>query len=264
MTEAVLLEERKQGLLVLTLNRPERRNALDLTLSDRLLGTLERAAGDAWVRAVLLRGAGSTFCVGGDVKAMAEGTRWATDDAARIAALRRRTEISRLLHEMPKPTLALIRGAAAGAGLSIALACDLRLAAREAKLTTAFAKVGLPGDFGGTYLLTQMLGSARARDLYLNSPVLSGTEALAQGLVQRVAGDDEAEAAGLEWAMALAAGPTVAFGRMKAAINLSEGAGMAEVLDLEAESHVRCTATEDHREAAAAFVAKRPPVFHGR
>ena len=160
----VLLETLEDGLLTLTLNRPERRNALDPTILQALVEATRRAATSPAVNAVMLTGAGGTFCVGGDVKAMAARGNEAmlTDD--RIADLRERMEAARLLHEMRKPTIAAIEGAAAGAGLSLALACDLRLANRSAKLTTAFVKVALSGDFGGTYFLTKLLGSAKARE----------------------------------------------------------------------------------------------------
>jgi 2-(1,2-epoxy-1,2-dihydrophenyl)acetyl-CoA isomerase len=147
----VLIEALEDGLLTLTLNRPERRNALDTAMLESLVDATRRAATNPAVSAVMLTGAGGTFCVGGDVKAMAArgNETMLTDD--RIADLRDKMEAARLLHEMRKPTIAAIEGAAAGAGLSLALACDLRIANRSAKLTTAFAKVALSGDFGGTY-----------------------------------------------------------------------------------------------------------------
>lgn len=264
VAEEVLRKERQDGLLILTLNRPERRNALDVALSERLLSAVQGAASDSDVRCVLLRGEGGTFCVGGDVKAMAAGTGGELTVDQRVQALRRRSEVSRLLHEMPKPTVAVISGAAAGAGLSIAMACDFRISAQSAKLTVAFAKVGLSGDYGGTYLITKLLGGAKARDLYLNSPVMTAEDALQQGLLHRVVADDAIEQDGLRWGRELAAGPTVTFGYMKQAINLAEHASMAEVLDVESMNHIRCSATDDHREAAAAFVDKRAAVFGGR
>ena len=147
----VLIEALEDGLLTLTLNRPERRNALDTAMLESLVDATRRAATNPAVSAVMLTGAGGTFCVGGDVKAMAArgNETMLTDD--RIADLRDKMEAARLLHEMRKPTIAAIEGAAAGAGLSLALACDLRIANRSAKLTTAFAKVALSDDFGGTY-----------------------------------------------------------------------------------------------------------------
>ena len=145
-------------------------------MQQQLSDAIARAATDTDVRAVLLRGAGGTFCAGGDVKRMASGAEVLSVDQ-KMTSLRKRMEVARAIHELPKPGVAMIDGAAAGAGLSLALACDLRIASDNAKITTAFAKVGLPGDFGGTYFMTKMLGSAKARELYFLSPVLSGKEA---------------------------------------------------------------------------------------
>src|SRR5262245_13751935 len=167
------------GLLVLTMNRPESRNAMDAALCSALADQLAGAAEDRGVRAVILTGAGGAFSVGGDVKAMNKSTGRDMPEAARVAALRARMEASRLLHEMPKPTVAAIDGPAAGAGLSLALACDFRICSRTAKLTTAFARVGLSGDYGGTYFLPRLVGPAKARELYLLSPILSGEQAKA-------------------------------------------------------------------------------------
>jgi 2-(1,2-epoxy-1,2-dihydrophenyl)acetyl-CoA isomerase len=259
----LVLEQLDDGLLTIVLNRPERRNALNAELCSLLLEALERAAGASEVRAVLVKGAGGTFCVGGDVKAMAESgaAEMGVDD--RVRQLRSRMEASRLLHDMPKPTVAAIAGAAAGAGLAIALACDLRVAGESAKITTAFGKVGLPGDYGGTYFMTRLLGSARTRELYLTSPILGARQALDIGLVTRVVADDQVDAAGAELARALASGPT-ALGHMKQNLNLAEHAGLGECLDSEAWRQIVCMTTADHREAATAFVEKRPPRFTGK
>jgi 2-(1,2-epoxy-1,2-dihydrophenyl)acetyl-CoA isomerase len=259
----LVLEDLQDGLLTLVLNRPERRNALSSELCGQLVDALQRAASDPAVRAVLLKGAGGTFCVGGDVKAMAEASTPDPGIDERIRWLRARMDASRLLHEMPKPTVAAIAGAAAGAGLSLALACDLRVAGESAKLTTAFAKVGLSGDFGGTYFLTQLVGSARARELYLTSPVLSARQALDLGVVTRVVADDQVDTAGAELARSLAAGPSLALGHMKHNLNLAEHGSLDECLDNEAWRHMACMTTADHREAATAFVEKRPPRFGG-
>ena len=167
----IVLQKLDRGLLTITMNRPDRRNALNPDMTRGLVEAARRAAEDHEVRAVLLKGAGGTFCVGGDVKSMAEG-RAPLPFESKMVNLRRGMEISRILHQMSKPVVAQIDGAAAGAGLSIALACDLRVASASVKITTAFAKVGLSGDYGGTYFLTQLLGSAKARELYLTSPVL--------------------------------------------------------------------------------------------
>lgn len=263
MTE-VLLSEMRGGLMVLTMNRPERRNALNPALCSALAERLGAAAENPGVRAVVLTGAGDTFCVGGDVKAMNDGSGRAAPEGQRIATLRGWMEASRFLHEMPKPTIAAIEGPAAGAGLSLALACDFRICSRTAKLTTAFAKVGLSGDYGGTYFLTRILGPAKARELYLLSPVLSGEDAKVIGLVTDLAEPGRALDAAIAFAAPLAVGPTVTLGKIKQNLALaSGGASLAECFDEEARNHVHCAATADHKEAAAAFVEKRKPVFVG-
>jgi 2-(1,2-epoxy-1,2-dihydrophenyl)acetyl-CoA isomerase len=180
---------------------------------------------------------------------------------AKMVNLRRGMEVSRILHQMQKPVVAQVDGAAAGAGLSIALACDLRIASASCKITTAFAKVGLSGDYGGTYFLTQLLGSAKARELYLTSPVLSAQEAYHYGIVTKVVPDAEVEEAAHDLAMSLAQGPTITLGYIKRNINNAETMSLEECFDAEAIHHSRAGETADHKEAAKAFVEKRKPVF---
>jgi 2-(1,2-epoxy-1,2-dihydrophenyl)acetyl-CoA isomerase len=261
MTDLVL-QNLENGLLTITMNRADRRNALNPEMTQGLVEAARRAGEDHDVRAVLLKGAGGTFCVGGDVKSMAAG-RAPLPFEAKMSNLRRGMEVSRLLHLLPKPVVAQVDGAAAGAGLSIALACDLRVASASVKITTAFAKVGLSGDYGGTYYLTKMLGSAKARELYLMSPVLSGQEALALGMVTKVVPDAEVDAAAHELAMSLAQGPSVTLGYIKRNINNAETMSLEACFDGEAIHHSRSGETDDHKEAAKAFVEKRKPVFHG-
>jgi 2-(1,2-epoxy-1,2-dihydrophenyl)acetyl-CoA isomerase len=264
MMESVLLQSREDGVLTPTMNRPDRLNALSQEMLQGLWDALSGAATDREIGAIVLAGAGRGFCAGGDVKAMAEagGRRDSYDE--RVQGLRRRMEVARLLHEIAKPTIAMLRGPVAGAGLSLALACDLRIASETARLTTAFAKVALSGDFGGSYFLTQLVGSAKARELYFTSPILAAPEALSLGLVARVVADGELEAETRALARSLAQGPRVTLGYIKQNMNLAERASLAEVMDAEALRHTRCTETEDHREAAAAFVEKRAPQFRGR
>jgi len=262
MSNDIVLQNLDRGLLTITMNRPERRNALSPEMTQGLVEAARRAAEDHEVRAVLIKGAGGTFCVGGDVKSMAAG-RAPLPFEAKLANLRRGMEVSRILHQMPKPVVAQLDGAAAGAGLSIALSCDLRVASASCKITTAFAKVGFSGDYGGTFFLTQLLGSAKARELYLLSPVLTAQEAFNLGMVTRVVPDAEIEEAARELAMSLAQGPSIALGYIKRNINNAETMSLEACFDGEAMHHSRTGETSDHKEAAKAFVEKRKPTFQG-
>jgi len=262
---ADLIEQVKDGVAVLTLNRPDRLNAMSRPMLDALLEALPRLAEDAAVGVVVLTGAGRGFCAGGDVKAMAEGTELGGQTMEEKAqALRSRMEASRWLHEMPKPTIAMMRGPAAGAGLSLAMACDMRIASDTVKLGTAFARVGYSGDFGGSYYLTQLVGTAKARELYFTADLLDAQQALGLGLVNRVVEDARLEEETMGLASRLARGPRVAYRYMKRNMNAAESASLKEMLDLEAWNHTRTGMTEDHREAARAFVEKREPQFKGR
>ena len=260
-----LLEALKDGVAVLTMNRPDRLNALSESMLDAMLEALPRLAADPQVGVIVLTGAGRGFCAGGDVKAMAEGREFAGDTLEeRAQVLRSKMEASRWLHEMPKPTIAMVRGAAAGAGLSLALACDLRVAGEGAKFGTAFARVGYSGDFGGSYYLTQLVGTAKARELYYTADLIDAKQALTLGLVNRVVPDDRLEEETLALAGRIARGPRVAHRYMKRNLNAAESGTLTDVLDLEAWHHTRTGQTDDHREAAKAFVEKREPTFRGR
>lgn len=260
-----LIETFEDGVATLTMNRPEARNALTGELLAALSAAAPRLALDPKVRAVVLTGAGGAFCAGGDVKGFVadKGADAPTFDE-RVNGLRNGMEFSRWLHEMPKPTLAVIPGAAAGAGLSMALACDFRIASEDAKMTTAFSKIGASGDYGGSYFLTKLVGTARARELYFTADVITGAEAARLGVVTRAvpAADLAREAAAM--ARRLADMPTVAIGYMKKNLAMAEHGSLSEVLDLEAIHMVRTMMTEDHKAASLAFVEKRPPVFRGR
>jgi 2-(1,2-epoxy-1,2-dihydrophenyl)acetyl-CoA isomerase len=260
-----LLEQVKDGVAILTMNRPERLNAMSPPMLDALSAALPRLADAPEVGVVVLTGAGPAFCAGGDVKAMAEaaeGAEGALEERAQ--RLRSRMEVSRWLHEMPKPTIAMVRGAAAGAGLSLAMACDLRIVSDTAKFTTAFARVGYSGDFGGSFFLTRLVGTAWARELYFTAELLDPQRALAIGLVNRVVPDADLEAETLGLARRLAGGPRVAYRYIKRNMNAAESGPLSELLDLEAWHHARTGMTADHREATRAFVEKREPLFHGR
>ena len=263
-----LLESVADGVATLTMNRPDSRNALSRAMMTALAESLQRLALDPAVRVVVLTGAGRALCSGGDVKGFAaraggEGADAPTFDQ-KVTDLRARMEAVRWLHEMPKPTLAVIPGPAAGAGLSLALACDLRIAAADAKFTTAFAKIGLSGDFGGSYFLSKLVGASRARELYFTGRVVQADEALRLGLVDRVAPYEELAAAAGAFARELAALPTVAIGYMKRNLNVAQRGSLADTLDSEAVHMIRTFETDDHKGAARAFVEKRPPSFAGR
>jgi 2-(1,2-epoxy-1,2-dihydrophenyl)acetyl-CoA isomerase len=262
-----LLETRADGVAILTLNRPEARNALSEEMLQGLLEALPRLAADPDIGAVVVTGAGGAFCAGGDVKGFAAskgGANHGRSPESAAHSLRQRMEVSRWLHEMPKITIASIPGAAAGAGLSIALACDFRIAAKGAKITTAFAKVGLSGDFGGTYFLTQLVGAAKARELYLLSDVILGEEAARIGMVTKAVEAGELEAETMALAKRFATGARITQGLMKKNLVTAEKGDLMLSFDTEALNHSRSAGTEDHAEAAKAFVEKRAPVFKGR
>jgi 2-(1,2-epoxy-1,2-dihydrophenyl)acetyl-CoA isomerase len=219
---------------------------------------------------LLVTGAEGAFCAGGDVKGFRadheKGSRTgrpkAVDD--QIAHLRQMHRyVSLALHQFPKPVVAALPGAAAGAGLSIALAADIRLAAERTVLVSAFSTIGASGDFGGSWFLTQLVGPAKAKELYWTSPRLSSTEALALGLVNLVLPDEGFDDAALAWCHELAARSPIATRLMKENINRALTCDLATALDAEAANMVRSMGTADHREATAAFLEKRPAVFRG-
>jgi 2-(1,2-epoxy-1,2-dihydrophenyl)acetyl-CoA isomerase len=261
-----LLATLNEGVLTLTLNRPESRNAMSEAMNRALAEQLAWAELEPSVKCVVLTGAGKGFCAGGDVKGMAERSNESPvtiDEAIYRQRVNQRATAGRLF-KMPKPTLAALPGAAAGAGLAWALACDLRIMSRTAILTTAFARVGFSGDYGGTYFLTQLVGSGKARELYYLSERVSAEEALRLGLANWVCEPDELAARTQEIARRLAHGPSIAFRYMKENLNRAMGGDVDDCLDLEATHHIHCVSTDDYRDAVRAFVEKREPVFRGR
>lgn len=251
----------------ITLNRPEKRNALSDTLTPALRQTLLTLESEPGVRCVVITGAGSAFCAGGDISGMGAGGKAATPGRSQEAAvleLKRREETLTLrLHELAKPTIAALPGAAAGAGCSIALACDLRIGAESAFIKTAFANIGLSGDYGGSWLLTQLVGPAKAKELYFMSPRLSAKDCLALGIFNEVVPDEHLRSRVDEVAHAIAAGPPIALGYMKSNINAALTGDLRSCLAAEAEHTIRCARTADHDEAVSAFLDKRTPRFKG-
>jgi len=266
---AFITRELNDGVLTLTLNRPEVLNALNAPLLAELRAALTLASASEDVGVVVLRGAGRGFCAGGDLRGGAtqrppgDGQGLGGFDAW-SASLRDAMEIARMIHRFPVPTIAMLHGPTAGAGLSLAAACDVRIAAAGASFTTAFIKVGFSGDFGITYFLTRLLGTAKARELMYFSDKLDAAEALRIGLVQRVVPDEQIGAATQEWALRIARGPRIAYRYMKRNLNSAEEGTLEQLLDMEALHLTRTRYTEDHREAAQAFAEKRAPEFKGR
>ena len=263
-----LLASLDAGVLTLTLNRPDARNAMSRAMTQALADQLAAAELDPAVRCIVLTGAGKGFCAGGDVKGMAaagDGTvgNSTIDGAIHRQRINQRATAGKLF-KMPKPTIAALPGPAAGAGLSLAMACDLRIMSSTAIMTTAFAKVGFSGDYGGTYFMTQLVGAAKARELYFLSDRVSAEEALRIGLANWVCEPDQLAAKTREIALRLATGATVAYRYMKENLNRAMNGEVDDCLDLEATHHVHCGQTQDHRDATKAFVEKREPVFHGR
>ena len=261
-----LLAEVRDGVGILTLNRPEALNAMTGTMMDAMPAVLADWDSSADVGALVITGAGAAFCAGGDVKGFnakgGEGGASGEVDPARVDAQRanQRATVGRL-YRYSKPVIAAIPGAAAGGGLGFALAADVRLGTPKSMMATAFGGIGLSGDYGVTWLLNQLVGPAKARQLLLFNDRVRSDELLRLGLLNWVVEPDELQAKAFELAKTLADGPRGCFSRMKA--NLAE----APVVDLDAsmeaevQRHMECGITDDHREAVAAFVEKRTPVF---
>src|SRR6202158_4171854 len=266
-----LLTELKDRVLYLTMNRPDKLNAMSAEMMGAMVDNLARAATNPEVGAVVLTGAGRGFCAGGDITAMRERNEGAGANAGmettiedRVAGLRRGEEASLMLHQMGKVTIAAVNGPAAGAGLSIALACDIRIASDAARFGTAFARVGYSGDFGGSYFLTQLVGPAKARELYFSAEVINAEEALKLGMVNRVVAPASLAEEIHAYAKRIDAGPTVAYGYMKANLNLALRGDLRAVLEREAFGQSLTGLTQDHKEGVKAFLENREPKFHGR
>jgi 2-(1,2-epoxy-1,2-dihydrophenyl)acetyl-CoA isomerase len=264
MTYKCLLYDVEDGVATLTLNRPERLNALGDTLREDLHDAVIHAAADPEVRVMIVTGAGKGFCAGGDVKAMNDGKE---RGAARplmdkVAPGRDRTVLA--LRDAPQPIIAAVNGAAAGAGMNLALACDIRLASSAAKFAQAFVKRGLHPDWGGTYFLPRVVGAAKACELIFTGEIIDAQEALRLGIVSAVHAPDELMPAAQAIARKIAAGPPIAIRLAKRAIYHSLDCDLRQALEFETYAQNICFETEDAREGISAFVEKRPPAFRGR
>jgi 2-(1,2-epoxy-1,2-dihydrophenyl)acetyl-CoA isomerase len=266
MSETVRYEV-EGGIATITLNRPESLNSMNPEMLETMHVVAQQAADDAAVRCVIITGTGRAFSAGGDVKGMAGRNGGEAAPAAPVdptEALRKQVEGSRLLQVMPKPTIAAINGVAVGAGLSVALSADLRVASDQARLGTAFARVGFSGDFGGTWLLQRLVGPAKAKEMYFMAEMVNAEEALRLGLVTKVVPHDSLMEETMALAKRLASGPTLAYGRMKDNFTFGATNTFGDTLTREAGNMIASGKTEDHRNAARAFVEKREPEFSGR
>jgi 2-(1,2-epoxy-1,2-dihydrophenyl)acetyl-CoA isomerase len=246
----------------LTLNRPDKLNALNGEMARLALATVVELAENPEVGCVVVTGAGRAFCAGGDVSDMANATKTPTLEQ-KVDRLRAGQEFCWMLHSIPKITVAAMNGYAMGAGLGIALSCDMRFASTKMKLGTAYAKVGLGGDYGITWQLTRLVGPAKAKELFVLGDILDAQAALSAGLVNRVIEHERLAEDVAELAGRIAHGPQISYRYMKENVNLAVNSDFRSILDREAFTHIRCTDTEDHREGARAFVEKRPPQFRG-
>ena len=260
----LVLYESINGVGTVTMNRPEQLNTMTEAFLEDLLTAMEWAVEDESARVVVLRGAGRAFCAGGDLREGAGAGVGDEGSVAEAAALiRRLMRSAEMLHSMGKVTIAAIRGACAGAGLSLACAADLRFASDTAVFKSAFVDVGLSGDFGGTWSLSRVVGPARARAAYLLSNRFAAAEALHIGLVSAVVADGDFDDYVATAAQRFADGPSMAFRLVKENLNDALRLDLDELLDLEAERFVITARTEDAKEATAAFLEKRAPTFRG-
>jgi 2-(1,2-epoxy-1,2-dihydrophenyl)acetyl-CoA isomerase len=257
-----LLEAREDGIAWLTLNRPDRLNAFSPAMLQALSEALHRLGNDAEIGTIVITGAGRGFCAGGDVKTME--SRAVQGFEERVEGLRRMHQLPLLLRTLPKVVVAMVNGPAVGAGLGLAMACDLRIAGRSARFGTGFAGVGYSGDFGGSWSLTRLVGTAKARELYFLGDVVDAATASSLGLVNRVVEDEALHRETTALARRIADGPRVAYSYMKRNLFAAETEPLAAVLEMEAVHQARTAMTEDHLEASRAFVEKRRPVFKGR
>jgi 2-(1,2-epoxy-1,2-dihydrophenyl)acetyl-CoA isomerase len=262
-TEHLKVEVRDK-VLVITFNRPDRLNAMSGEMIRNATAALEAAIYDPEVGAVLLTGAGRAFCAGGDVSQMSGTADAPVTFEDRVDRQRQGQQLSWLLHSMPKVTIAAVNGHAVGAGLGIAMSCDLRLASENAKFGTAFARVGFGGDYGTSWQLTRLVGPAKAKELFFLPDIIGAEEAKNIGLANRILPADGFVAEAIRTASEIANGPLVSYRYMKENVNLSLTQDFRTILDREAMTHLRCGETEDHKEGVAAFMEKRQPEFKGR
>lgn len=259
---ADLLESVEGGVATLTLNRPDRLNALSDPMIEALLEALDRLGRDSGVGAIVLAASGRAFCAGGDVKSMASPD--PRTPQQKLEWVRWGHRVPLAIARCPKVTIASIQGPAMGAGLGMALCCDFRIVARSAKFGLAFVKIGLSTDFGVSWQLPRIVGEARARELMLTGDIFDAAAAGAMGLATRVVDDEALAAETLSWARRFATGPTLAQAGIKRNLLAGQTQSFEALLEYEAVQQIHATETADHREAVQAFLQRRPAAFAGR
>jgi len=252
------------GVATITFDRADQMNSLDTATKEALLGAVQQAAADDSVRAVVITGTGRAFCVGQDLREHVEALATRSLEEVWATVEQHFSPIARGIAEMPKPVVAAVNGVAAGAGMSIALACDLRIAADTAGFNTAFTGIALSCDTGSSWTLPRLVGPSRAADLLLLPRTVKADEALEIGLVNRVVPTEDLAAEAAALAGRLAAGPTLAYASVKASLAYAATHSLSESLDFEGTMMARTGASDDHRNAVQSFVAKEKPSFEGR
>lgn len=258
-----LLCEIKDRVAVVTLNKPHKKNALGDILTPALRETLLKLETDSRVGCVMITGSGNAFCSGGDVSGMGSGgDKVVKSNHEKVIELTRKQETLTLrLFELAKPTIAALPGAAAGAGLSLALACDLRVACESAFVTTAFANIGLSGDYGASWFLPRLIGLSRAKEMFYRSTRVNAAEALDMGLINKVFSNETFREEAFNYAREIANGPNIALGLMKKNLNRGFDQSLAASLAMEAQHLISCAGTNEAKEAISAFMEKRTPQF---
>lgn len=266
MSDDVVLFSTANRVLTITFNNPAKLNPVSDAVAFPTIEKLREAAEDREIGAIVVTGAGRAFCAGGDVSNMAgrDGDAPPRTYEESVDHQRSRHVLSELLHTISKVTIAAVNGHAVGAGLGIAASCDLRLASANAKFGTAFANVGLGGDYGTTWQLTRLLGEAKAKELFFLPDIIDAAQALRIGLVNRVFDADEFQEGVRSIAERIAAGPLVSYRWMKENVNQASLTDFKTSLQKEAVTHHLCALTKDHKEGVAAFMEKRKPSFNGR
>lgn len=259
----VLLEANHDGIATLVMNRPDRLNALNNELATALNDALGRIAEDDTVRVVVITGAGRAFCAGGDLAALGKGRQTgATHELEPL--LRAGMQMVLKMRTMPQPVIAAVNGAAAGAGMNVALAADIRIATEEATFGQNFAKVGLFPDYGGTFFLPQLVGPSKAAELFYTGDMMDAKTALALGIVNQIVPAPQFEAAVKILTQKIAQGPSLPIRAAKKALFASQEKELSQALDNEVREQIRCYLSDDSNEGIRAFFEKRPPKFQGK